>query len=407
LKKLLKVHASWTPVWTVALLMLCMISIYLPVFGGTNTRLTNFPLIIVDEDEGLGNNTRKEVVGNLIRKQNGHTFSWKIVATREEAINEIKSNQAYGALIIPAAYSQEIVELRDALIAGKTHGKAATLEILINEGGGQSTTMIATNALQKLATSASTNISNNLKEELLKKSIQLSPNTASLLDKPIRYTLTNALGLPENINKGMTPFMMILITSISGLMGVQMINGYLTKISESLRRKDHSVSDTNVLRTEMLLGVILSTLVAVVLQLAVFWVFGSSHSTSIWFIFLFTLFCCVTMHFQFKMIRLFLGRWGLLLMFPLNILGIFSSGGAVPIATLPVVHRFFSSILPTRYMVDGLRAMLYYNGRLNAGLGMALLIILLYFVIFLGTCLVLLYRTNKRERVQSEKVLQT
>ena len=109
----------------------------------------------------------------------------------------------------------------------------------------------------------------------------------------------------------------------------------------------------------------------------------------------------MTMYFQFKMISLFLGQWGMLVMFPINFLGIFSSGGAVPIATLPFIHHFFSNFLPTRHMVDGLRVMLYYNGKLQAGLGIALLIILVYFVIFLGICSVVAYRMHRKERATS------
>ncbi|NYF24804.1 ABC transporter permease [Sporosarcina sp. JAI121] len=125
MNKLLKVKATWTPIWTVALLMLCMISIYLPVFGGSSQRLTDFLLIIVNEDEGVSSYiTGREIVDNLIRKQNGHTFNWRPVANRDAAINEIKNNQAYGALIIPSEYSRDISELRDVLITGKTEGKA-------------------------------------------------------------------------------------------------------------------------------------------------------------------------------------------------------------------------------------------------------------------------------------------
>ena len=92
----------------------------------------------------------------------------------------------------------------------------------------------------------------------------------------------------------------------------------------------------------------------------------------------------------------------MLVMFPINIMGIFSSGGAVPLTSLPIVHRFFSSFIPTRYMVDGMRALLYYSGRLQAGLGTALLIIMIYFVIFLGACIAVAYSTNKKEQVKSK-----
>ena len=91
----------------------------------------------------------------------------------------------------------------------------------------------------------------------------------------------------------------------------------------------------------------------------------------------------------------------MLVMFPINFLGIFSSGGAVPIATLPFIHHFFSNFLPTRHMVDGLRVMLYYNGKLQAGLGISLLVVMIYFVIFLATCLVFVYRTSSKEHSES------
>lgn len=399
MKNLLKVRDSWTPIWTIAILMLCMISIYLPVFGGPSPRLTNFPLIIVNEDEGASSFiTGREIAENLIKKQDGHTFNWKFAATKDDAINEMKNNQAYGALIIPTHYSHDLIQLRDVLMNEKTEGKAVKLELLINEGGGQTTTSIATNVLETLVTSASTDISTHLKEELIQKDLKLSPLTANLMDNPIQYTKLNVLGLPKNINNGLTPFMMILITSISGLMGVNMINTYLKSSRAKMSNDGLLLTNTNVIITSMVLGIISSVTIAAVLQLAVFGFFGSSHSTGVWLIFLFTLLCCMTIYFQFKMISLLFGKWGILIMFPINFIGIFSSGGAVPVATLPFVHHFFSNFVPTRFMVDGLRAMLYYNGKLQAGLGISLLVISIYFVIFFGACLSIAYRTYHHEK---------
>ena len=98
-----------------------------------------------------------------------------MAATKEAAIIELKNNQAYGALIIPADYSRDISALRDDLMAGTMDGKPASLEIFINEGGGQTTTRIATNALETIAAAASTNVSNHLEEELAASNIQLPP----------------------------------------------------------------------------------------------------------------------------------------------------------------------------------------------------------------------------------------
>jgi ABC-type multidrug transport system permease subunit len=195
----------------------------------------------------------------------------------------------------------------------------------------------------------------------------------------------------------MTPFMMTLIASISGLMGANMIHAYLMKGNVILKKNESSLSESKILTAELIFGTILSLCVSVILQLSVFGFFGSSHATSLWIIFLFTFFCCTTMFFLFKSLALLFGSWGMLVMFPVNIMGIFSSGGAIPLSTLPIVHRIFSSVLPTRYMVDGMRALLYYNGRMQAGLGTALWVISIYFIVTLAIVIAMIRKKNNRQ----------
>ncbi|QFG00484.1 ABC transporter permease [Psychrobacillus glaciei] len=398
MKTLLKVKFAWFPVWSTALLMLSMISIYLPVFGGNEQKMTNFPLIIVSEDEEFASSDLgKAMINNLTEQQDGHSIQWKIESSEKNAVQAIKENKAYGALVIPTDFSQSLSILKSDLMAEQTEGKPAEMKILINEGGGQMATSIAANVLESIASSTSSAISVNLKETMVQEGLHVSPLVTSLLDDPIQYSSSNVLGLSTNLNKGMTPFMMVLITSITGLMGAQMIQGYLGGISEGFRKKGYPISGSTLLLTEMLLGILLALLVSSILQLAVFGIFGSAHSTSIWKIFFFTLLCSITMFFLFKMIGLLFGKWGMLVMFPINILGIFASGGAIPLANLPAFHHFFSLFLPTRYMLDGMRSLLFYDGNMQSGLGTALWVISVYLVAFLAVCMIFLIRTTKKE----------
>ncbi|NER40239.1 hypothetical protein G3M54_00370 [Bacillus megaterium NBRC 15308 = ATCC 14581] len=94
----------------------------------------------------------------------------------------------------------------------------------------------------------------------------------------------------------------------------------------------------------------------------------------------------------------------MLVMFPVNFMGIFSSGGAFPLSTLPTVHRLFSHILPTRYIVDGIRALLYYDGRLEAGLGPALLALSIYFVLTLAILILFINLTKSIKKQLLMKV---
>lgn len=375
--------------------MLIMISVYLPVFSGANKNVPNVPLIFVNQDQGT---VGASILMKLKEKQNGNSFNWKAADKEKKALNQLKNNQAHGALIIPANFSKEISEVQKSLLSGKETGKPATLKILLNEGIGQSSSMIASNVLQLVAASTNQEVSGEIKIILNQKGISLSPENASLMDNPVQFKTENVLGLPDNLNKGMTPFVMVIISSITGMMGANMIRGYLRKANGDLENNDSSLSYTKILKAEMIFSIILAFGVSSVSQIGVFGFFGSSHTSSIFLIYPFSFFCCLTMISLFKSLSLIFGGWGMLVMFPINIMGIFSSGGPIPLSTLPIVHRIFSYILPTKYMVDGMRALLYYNGRMQAGLGTALFAISVYFIVTLAIIIAFIVYSSNRDR---------
>ena len=395
MKRLFKLSSTWFPIWCILLLMLVMVGVYIPVFGGTNENLSDVPLIIVNEDKGKAGDA---ILLNLIETQNGNSFKWDVVKTKEQALSDLKNNKAYGALLIPADYSKQLSQVHDLLISGNRVGKPATLDILLNEGVGQSASLIASTTLQTVASATSNGISSHFKSELNQKGVTLSPMNASLLDRPVQFTTKNVLGLPVNLNKGMTPFVMSIIASITGLVGANMIRGYLMKSNGILREKGSPLPESQILKSALLLAIILAFCGSIILQLSVFGFFGSAHASSIWYIFLFSFFCCLTMLFLFKAFALLFGGWGILVMFPINFMGIFSSGGAFPLSTLPPVHRVFSSILPTRYMVDGMRALLYYQGRMEAGLREAIWALSIFFVVSLAIHIAFISVAQKREK---------
>lgn len=55
-----------------------------------------------------------------------------------------------------------------------------------------------------------------------------------------------------------------------------------------------------------------------------------------------------------------------------TIFGVPSAGGVYPLEILPGFFRLLSAWLPLRYMTDGTRALLVFDGRLAVGLGRAL-----------------------------------
>jgi len=394
----MKVKFAWFPVWCVALLVFSMICIYLPVFGGGQS-LNNFPLIIATEDaEFASSESGQQWISNLTEPSASQSFVWHNVQSKEQAIQEIRNDNAYGAIVIPENFTTAITELENSLIAGNSPSEIPEIEILINEGGSAMATGTATTTLESLASSISENVSTDVQQQLTQLEVQVPPTISSIIAEPVASSTSNVLGIASTkLNQGMTPFMMVLITSIMGIMGTNMIRGYLTNIGDRLKKDGKPLTDTKIFAVEVLFGMLLSLLVASSLQLAVFGVFDSAHASSIGIIFLFTLLCAVTMYFMFKMLSLIFGKWALLAMFPVNIIGIFASGGPVPIESLPAFHQTISMFIPTRYMVDGLSSLLYYGGNMEAGLGAALWVISLYLLLFVSVCTFYFIRTYKRE----------
>ncbi|MBE5101569.1 YhgE/Pip domain-containing protein [Priestia aryabhattai] len=251
MKQLFKLSSSWFPIWLISLLMLVMVFVYLPIFKGAKQNMSDVPLIVVNEDKGKVGDA---ILLNLIEKQNGNSFKWEVDKSRKQAFTDIRNNKAYGALIIPSDYSKNLGRVHDTLISGLTNDKPADLEILLNEGIGQTASMIASNTLQTVALTASKGISSQLKNELLQKGMKVAPENASLLENPVQVVSKNVLRLPVNLNKGMTPFVMALISSITGMLGANMIHGYLLRSNGILKKRGSALSESEVLTSEIILA---------------------------------------------------------------------------------------------------------------------------------------------------------
>ncbi|MGE6376791.1 hypothetical protein [Peribacillus muralis] len=146
----------------------------------------------------------------------------------------------------------------------------------------------------------------------------MSPDNASLMDNPVQINTENVLGLSENLNKGMTPFVMVIITSITGMMRANMIR----KANGDLENEGSSLSYTKMLKAEMLFSIILAFGVSSVSQMGFLAFFGSSYTSSILFIYPFSF--LLPIH-DFLIRIAFLDLWWMeaLVMFPINIMAFF------------------------------------------------------------------------------------
>jgi len=406
MKRFLKTKSMWTPVWMVSALMIIMAVIYIPIFSKATPNVQNFPIVIINEDEGGKVDGQKIDMGKLIStniasSKDSTAIKWKTASNKEAGLAILEDNKAYAALIIPKNYTKSMLQLQGQLLQNKKHTKQAELELIVNKAGGQFASGIAQSSLQAVATSISKSVTEQISGSLNSSKSTLSPENALILANPIQINEKN-ISVVKNDN-GMTPFILALLCMITGMMGSQMVNGYVDSMYTALKTHGMKIKKHAVLNAEIIFGICMTALMSILLVVCTFAVYNVGHTANLLSILGFLIFGSMTMFMFFQVFNLYFGRWSLLIAFPINMMGIFASGGPIPINILPSVHQFFSNILPTHYLVDGMRSLIYYDGRMASGMSSALITLSIFFVVSVVLCYIISQvKFNKDNHNQTE-----
>ncbi|MFF3099997.1 YhgE/Pip domain-containing protein [Viridibacillus arvi] len=405
MKRFLKTKSMWTPVWMVSILMIVMAVIYIPIFSKATPNVQNFPIVIINEDTGSKVNGQQVDMGKIISKNIANSndstaIKWQTASTRADGLKILKNNKAYAALIIPKNYTASMLKLQGHLLQNKENTKQAKLELIVNKAGGQFASGIAQSSLQAVATSISKSVTEQISGTLNSSKSTLSPENALVLANPIQINEKN-ISVVKNDN-GMTPFIMALLCMITGMMGSQMVNGYVDSMHTALKTHGLKMKKHAVLNAEIIFGICMTALMSILLVICTFAVYKVGHTANLIAILGFLIFGSMTMFMFFQVFNLFFGRWSLLIAFPINIMGIFASGGPIPVNILPSVHQIFSNILPTHHLVDGMRSLIYYDGRMASGLSSSLIALSIFLVVSVVLCYAISrIKFNKDNRNQS------
>lgn len=191
MKRFLKTKSMWTPVWMVSALMIIMAVIYIPIFSKATPNVQNFPIVIINEDEGgkvdgLKIDMGKLISTNIASSKDSTAIKWKTASNKEAGLAILEDNKAYAALIIPKNYTKSMLQLQGQLLQNKKHTKQAELELIVNKAGGQFASGIAQSSLQAVATSISKSVTEQISGSLNSSKSTLSPENALVLANPIQ-----------------------------------------------------------------------------------------------------------------------------------------------------------------------------------------------------------------------------
>lgn len=378
------------PAILTGLLSLLLSLLYMGGIVNPNQNLHDLPIALVNEDigkppAGQSENLGAQVTAAIAADTGGGKADWRTLSLAR-AQEQLDSGKIYGALVVPAGFTDDVTALTTS---GAT--RKPTITVLSNPGKGSLGSSLATQITTKAAHAASQTVGRQLTAAA---DAQASPTVELLLADPVNVITQVGHPIGTRSGLGLTAFYYTLLLVLAGFMGGNVIsNGVDTALGYAdneigpwhTRRPTVPVDRTQTLLLKMVMTAGITLLSASLVLLSCVTVLGmdASHLPLLW---IYSYCAALAVGLGVQAINAAFGGIGQLVsMFVFIVLGLPSSGATVPLQAVPGFYRFLSHFEPMRQLSDGVRAILYFDARGDAGLTRS------WIMIAIGTALALLF----------------
>lgn len=416
--QLLRVRAVWiTPLLITSILIALITVIYVGSVADPVASLRGLPVLVVNGDQGttVGSqhvNLGQQVVSALDHSPSvsGHLSLDSVSLAQAQA--DMDRGAGYATIVIPAGFTNSVLALYGA---GSPAGPAPpipAIELLTNGRAGSIGVSLATGVLTPAIGVISRDIGQKL-SSLFPAHGQTTANATAQRSDPITLTSVPYRPLPPHSALGLSAFYISLLSIMCGFLGAILVNSTVdsalgfatTEIGPKWRqRAPVRISRWQTLLAKWLMALVLSpVLTAVMLLVAV----GITNldAPHVWELWLFTSFAAIVIALGTLTLFAALGTLGqLVAMLAFIYLALASSGGTIPLQALPPVLQFVANFEPLRQVLDGVRAILYFDAAGDAGLDRGLLLtgIGLIFWVVLGVTITRWYDRRGMHRLEPE-----
>ncbi len=358
-------------IMTVALIVITLItSAQIPT---AKPEIKNLPIAIVNNDNSQLTTNIVDKLKNTLEEQG--TLKVEILDNKEQVLNEMKSQNYYGALIIDKNFSSNITKLA---AGGK---EQARIDILINQGKNINVSNQLTNILSKIVDNIGNNLSTQTITTIKEKNVPLSADVALSLQKPIitNVEIVNGVG---DLTFGTLPFFQI--TWMASL-----ISAVILFINYNKKTFSNKLEEINFKMYNIIFMTINSLVIGYGTVYLIKWIlqveFNNINKLGI---FLSTASLVV-------MILIYgLANWLKFAVIPLAVLLMLFSLPLVQLAPEMLSNFYINYVLswtPVKFIVEGAKEILFFNGNYFNSNTEYLLIILLVGLMLLFTK----FKTNK------------
>ncbi|MGW8767318.1 YhgE/Pip domain-containing protein [Streptomyces sp. NPDC055815] len=379
--------------WLVPTVLCALVSLLLSLLyiGGIlspSDHLDRLPIALVDEDEGRPLPGQSENLGKQITDtvaavgSSKTTIDWRRLDSAA-AQDALASGKVFGALVVPKDFT--------ASVAALTTNRATvrpTLTVLTNPGLGSLGSSLASQINQSAAHQASLAIGKQLS------ATTDVPTTRLLLTDPVAITTRVGHPIGRHSGLGLTAFYYTLLLVLGGFIGGNLVNaGVDTALGYAdselgpwhTRRPTVPISRTQTLVLKMLMTAGIAVLTTTLVMIATITVLGmdADHLPMLW---LFSYCATVAVGLGVQAINAAFGGIGQLVsMFIFIALALPSSGATIPLEATPAFYRFLGIFEPMHQLSSGVRSILYFDARADAGLARG------WIMIAVGTVLALAF----------------
>ncbi|MEY9874558.1 YhgE/Pip-like protein [Streptacidiphilus sp. MAP12-33] len=377
--------------WLVPSVLAALVALVLSLLymGGVidpNGNLHRLPVAVVDEDTGAPlpgqqQNLGAQVARQIVAASPSGSVGWREVG-EAQARDLLASGKVYGALVIPADFTASVTALTTTRATARP-----TITVLTNPGVGSLGSSLAAQINQNAAHQASLAIGKQLTASPA--TAAADPTTRLLLADPVAVVTQVGHPIGQHSGLGLSAFYYTLLLVLSGFIGGNLVhNGVDTALGYAdseigpwhTRRPTVPIDRTRTLVLKMVMTAGISVLTTSLVMVACIAVLGmdASHIPLLW---LFSYCACLAVGLGVQAINAAFGSIGQLVsMFVFIALALPSSGATVPLEATPAFYRFLGAFEPMRQLSAGVRSILYFDARADAGLTRAWVMIAVGFV---------------------------
>jgi YhgE/Pip-like protein len=373
----LKVRSVWVPpVVLVAVLIVAMTLVYFGSVVNPTGHLHGLPVAVVNEDAGADVAGQHVSFGEQIASglRGSPVVSSRLAlrpSTLAQAKRQMDVAKEYAAVVIPPGFTNNLLAVAGASRATAKPG----VELLTNPRAGTLAVSLATGVLQPALSHASSVIGEKLTPLSSTHPTRAAPSP--VLADPVTVSAVPYRPPPSHSALGLSPFYIALLTTFCGFLGgiivtisIDAVLGYAaTEIGPMWRqRQPVAISRVQTLIAKWVLAVPLTVILTglMLFTAVVILDMNSPDFLSLW---LLCWFAAMVVAIGTLVLFAALGTLGQLIALLVFVyLALASSGGTVPLEALGGFFRFFANFEPLRQILVGVRAILYFDGRGDAGL---------------------------------------